>query len=244
MSDTVVLSSSPITKKSTDFSDDSERELALARQAKENLNYNEELSDSAQELRDARLHNRMVEVFDELGIQPFDPENVESYKAKKKEELDEAAREVDQFMDIRVFFGVALLFSALAFLVLAGFVLAGDLPSYSLVLGAIPLYFWYKHRQANSREKPRFNGEKPNHLVWSQWEETRLSQFDGQVPDSTLAKALALKEKVTDKVPEAEFYVSQLQQKAGVSHPDPFLLIRAGENVYYIDVWDEPGFGE
>lgn len=56
------------------------------------------------------------------------------------------------------------------------------------------------------------------------------------IPDFAQSKASEIK----DRVPDAEFYTESLQDTK--YHYDPFLIVRFGDEEYYIEAWMEPGF--
>lgn len=73
------------------------------------------------------------------------------------------------------------------------------------------------------------------------WREENLPGYDGSVPEHILAKAVEIK----NNVPSAEFSVDRLveiREYKEAPLPDPFLIVRAGTESYYLDVWDEKDY--
>jgi hypothetical protein len=65
------------------------------------------------------------------------------------------------------------------------------------------------------------------------WERTALDSYKAPVPEFVLSKALQIKE----ELPDAQFFVDSCR-----FHPDPFLAVKLGNEMFYIEVWDEPEF--
>jgi hypothetical protein len=70
----------------------------------------------------------------------------------------------------------------------------------------------------------------------AKWELLPLYVYNQDVPEFVLAKALDIKE----KLPTAEFYIDQL--RIDEVYVDPFLVVKDGEEMFWIEVWDEPEF--
>ena len=67
------------------------------------------------------------------------------------------------------------------------------------------------------------------------WRRSKLSNYQGQIPEFALSKAIEIKE----RLPQARFYVEELTVN---KRYDPFLIAACGRERFYIDVWDEPEF--
>jgi hypothetical protein len=70
-----------------------------------------------------------------------------------------------------------------------------------------------------------------------EWKRVPLSEYEGNVPEFALAKAVQIK----TAVPKAEFDVMRLYETKETIQPapDPFLWVSLGSEGYYIEVWDE-----
>jgi hypothetical protein len=66
------------------------------------------------------------------------------------------------------------------------------------------------------------------------WEHTELSSYKRPVPEFVLDKAIRIKE----ALPEVKFYIQHLSDPKA----DPFLVAVVGDEIYYVDAWDEPRF--
>ena len=66
------------------------------------------------------------------------------------------------------------------------------------------------------------------------WEHTKLGEYKQPIPEFVIRKAIQIK----DAVPEVDFYIQHLSEPKA----DPFLVARLGEEIYYIEAWDEPRF--
>ncbi len=62
-----------------------------------------------------------------------------------------------------------------------------------------------------------------------------LREYDGEVPEYALSRALEIKE----RMPSAEFDVEELRVS---KRYDPFLIVHCGRERFYIEVWDEKPF--
>jgi len=71
------------------------------------------------------------------------------------------------------------------------------------------------------------------------WEIKPLANYDQPVPEFALATSMELHQ----RVPEVKFSIDQfVVTKARKITQDPFLIAELGEEKYYIEVWDEPGY--
>jgi hypothetical protein len=66
------------------------------------------------------------------------------------------------------------------------------------------------------------------------WQHTELSSYTRPVPEFVLDKAIKIKE----ALPEVKFYIHHLSDPKA----DPFLIASLGEEIYYVEAWDEPRF--
>lgn len=99
-----------------------------------------------------------------------------------------------------------------------------------------------KRHQAEKAELQRRHaaGEQDRFRTAITWDEKKLSEYKGFVPDFVLNKAIELKR----RIPEVEFGVVELTR-----HTDPFLVAYIGgayewqrKEQFYIEVWDEAAF--
>jgi hypothetical protein len=72
------------------------------------------------------------------------------------------------------------------------------------------------------------------------WRTIELSKYEKPIPEFALAKAV----EIAEKVKNAQFSVEELTVSAErvVHDRDPFLIVTAGRETFYIEVWDEPKF--
>jgi hypothetical protein len=77
----------------------------------------------------------------------------------------------------------------------------------------------------------------PGTYVQATWHTVPLRDYDGEVPEYVLSRALEVKE----KMPNAEFEVQELRV---AKRYDPFLIVYCGRERFYIDAWDEKPFEE
>jgi hypothetical protein len=88
-----------------------------------------------------------------------------------------------------------------------------------------------------------------NHIKWTyEWKAVSLCNYNSQpIPEFALAHAIALYEAVRKIDPNrnAEFYVDFLTARSEDMNPpppDPFLVMKLGKEIYYVDVWEEHSF--
>lgn len=75
----------------------------------------------------------------------------------------------------------------------------------------------------------------PGTYVRATWRTVPLREYDGEVPEYALSRALEIKE----RMPSAEFDVEELRVS---KRYDPFLIVHCGRERFYIEVWDEKPF--
>lgn len=151
-------------------------------------------------------------VLEELSITPFTPESVAQYKRKKMAVVMEEIRDRGGLMQ-----------------------------------EVIPAYW---ERQVLCRLKPEeaFHSHDDNIFlvkffdvgvarmaVFLRWEKKPLTEAVG-VPDYVKAKAA----EIASHLPNATLEVDELRSAKRVY--DPFLVVSYGEEIYYVEVWDEPVF--
>jgi hypothetical protein len=68
------------------------------------------------------------------------------------------------------------------------------------------------------------------------WGNTGIEEYRQPIPQFVLNKAVQIKK----ALPDVMFRVQHLND----AHADPFLVAVRGDEVYYIDAWDEPKFEE
>jgi len=98
----------------------------------------------------------------------------------------------------------------------------------------------YQMEEAGRRTREKINEEGLSKWVsgWgmtaASWSHTDLKKYDRPIPEFVLDKAIRIKE----ALPEVEFRVQHLND----ARYDPFLVAILGDEIYYIDAWDEPRF--
>lgn len=71
-----------------------------------------------------------------------------------------------------------------------------------------------------------------------EWRPCPIATYDGNIPPAALSQALAVK----NALPAVEVYVDRLiETTEKIERPDrdPFLMVKLGNERYWIDVWDE-----
>lgn len=68
----------------------------------------------------------------------------------------------------------------------------------------------------------------------ARWEHTEIKSYAEPIPEFVLQKAIQIKE----ACPDVQFYVHHLNDPKA----DPFLVAVHGDEVYFVEVWAEPGF--
>jgi len=79
--------------------------------------------------------------------------------------------------------------------------------------------------------------------TWKEWNwhAEPLANYGYRVPEFALSKAV----KIARELPDARFHVEALFEREGREvrrDPDPFLVVKHGRELFYIDVWDEREF--
>ena len=72
------------------------------------------------------------------------------------------------------------------------------------------------------------------YFIPAQWNHTKLSSYKQAIPEFVIRKAVQIK----DAMPEVDFFVQFISEPKA----DPFLIAVYGEEMYYIEVWNEPRF--
>jgi hypothetical protein len=88
---------------------------------------------------------------------------------------------------------------------------------------------------AEYKERSRRDGYRGLALgthVHATWRVVPLKNYEGDVPEFVLSRALEIKE----RMPSAEFEVEELRVE---KRYDPLLVVSCGRERFYIDVWDE-----
>lgn len=80
-----------------------------------------------------------------------------------------------------------------------------------------------------------FLGLPPGTRVQTRWNTVSLKNYEGEVPEFALSRAMEIKE----RMPTAEFEIEELRVE---KRYDPFLVASYGRERFYIDVWDEREF--
>lgn len=84
----------------------------------------------------------------------------------------------------------------------------------------------------------RFDSDLRGSRTTRTWKLLAIADYDGTIPEFVLHKAVQIK----SAVPKAGLLIDQLfteTEIAPIRERDPFLVVRLGDETYYIDVWDE-----
>lgn len=198
----------------------------------------------------------LAKALKQCHIAPFTEESVELYKRKmvkrpfQMEERELAEWIITLLMVGGFYFNISL-FAWIGSMIVS---VLYNVDGYNsgLMLGIIPVYSFFRlmqsiwNRKAEEMEYGIFTFALVlfslpyvivSHLFSKdsrEWKKVSLdSAYDRDIPESALQKVAT----ISEKCPEARFYVLELTNK-----PDPFLVVTLNEEEYYVDVWDEPGF--
>jgi len=103
--------------------------------------------------------------------------------------------------------------------------------------------FQYQVNEAARRTQEELNklvsgGQVKRIFSWgfsaASWAHTNLKDYSEPVPEFVLNKAVQIKE----SCPDVGFYVHHMNDPKA----DPFLVAMLGDEVYFIEVWEEPRF--
>lgn len=90
-------------------------------------------------------------------------------------------------------------------------------------------------RRTMERIKESFEAYTTGWFAQASWSHQQLQSYKQPIPEFVIRKAI----QIADACPEVTFFVQSLTES-----PDPFLIARVGEEVYYIEAWAEPRFEE
>jgi hypothetical protein len=169
-----------------------------------------------------KVIRELGKILDRLDIQPFSRDSVERYKAEEPNAAE--LTEVPEFFQrhrklARILLRLIPVWGMLSMIGTA----AGWLISWQLGIASLAniLLLLAKGCEFDDRLAALFPS----------WERVPLPQYQEDVPFHVLEKAVAIKK----LMPSAEFYVEQRAK-------DPFLIVKCGEEEYYVEVWQEPRF--
>ena len=76
------------------------------------------------------------------------------------------------------------------------------------------------------------------------WEKAKLGDYQGNVPEFALSKALSIKRAVPDAEIGVRYLVEKYEHKPVPPRPrpDPFIYARLGDEFYYFDWWNERNY--
>ncbi|HXV26682.1 MAG TPA: DUF308 domain-containing protein [Candidatus Paceibacterota bacterium] len=171
-------------------------------------------------LNDAALGFRLLGVLFKLGVTPFTDESVRRYMAQAKYRANGRFRAFNAL-------GVVLLIGGVAGLV--SFIASASSPgaTFSWATSALMVAGILS---AGVGLALLTDGPSPK-----TWDAHDLNEYARPVPAKALLTALRIRE----EMPAARFSVYELAERRRV---DPFLSVTAGNEEYFIAVWDEPTF--
>lgn len=216
---TAVLKREPLTPQET--VEDVDLMLGeLGRQSKEKLRYRGLHREAVRLKSKISLQQTLAD----LGIHPFTASSVQRYKEKCERKANTRLAEISACVA-----GIAVIVWLGALMVLLGCVFAGAAAGafYSavtfVIAVAVSIAGGILAAQTGLERK---------------WKMTEIANYAKPIPTYALQTAVD----VTQSCPPARFYVCSLKQEQTVL--DPFLVVRAGGEEYYLEVWNEPGFNE
>ncbi len=184
-----------------------------------------------EEKRDLPEEPSVLQALDGLGLSPFKPESVARYKRKIDRHYAWKSLPA-RCAGLLIFTGVvsAFLF-ALSSLSLAISVISSEAPSRG---GAWPVLVTFCLGLVSLVTGIRCTMAKTYTPIWERYRHYRI--WDAGTPEFVQHTG----DEITGQVPGAEVYVEKLTVNEQVV--DPFLVIVHGDEEYYVEVWDEPGF--
>ncbi len=212
-----------------------EQELVVLREAASVIGYTSGFTSEKQKKPIVTKQELVERLFEMLGVEPFTAESVSRYKKQKVRWLNKWATLLE-FLDSKTFGACLFCFAAVGFLALlvemAAWILVGHVPS------------WERHWWVWT--VPTFSVSSfvtlvallPSYIKIRKyaWVKTWLDAYKEPIP----LFALSLATQVIELLPEAQFQVDSLVCEERVL--DPFLVMKYRDQLFYLDVWDEPRF--
>ncbi len=191
---------------------------SLAAEAEDVLGYTKLKADIAQ----SKQTSALTQTLHRLGIMPFSPESVAAYK--KQIAFGNSPSFAIRHPQITEFIiGLSLLVFVLSF----GNSFTGWFISVYVGLAAIAL-------MVLGLSVMLIMIEKTDDGTGGEWKLVPLKGYERAVPEFAIQRAVQLKK----ELPTAEIFIDEYIAKK----VDPFLVVKHGEEQFYIDVWDEPKF--
>lgn len=159
-----------------------------------------------------------VDVFRDAGVRPFNREQVEAYMQRPIRRRRTIAVAVASALAVIVFVAAITL---VAITMEARF---GPLVSLSILpILIIPLLM----------------------LSGKEWHEVMLQSYTGEVPTYALQTALDIKDSCRKAgLHNVYLYVVHYASDRKSRTSDPFLMVEIGNEKFYLEYWDEPGFAK
>lgn len=158
----------------------------------------------------------LADVLTVLGIAPFTRESVDRYQTKLADRLNSQSERWRAAANVVAW---VLTISAIATMFAALF--SSLPPAVFLVAAGLALLSIPATMLVNRWD------------MYYHWPVRNIADYNGAIP----ARVVELAKSVRRFCPEATAYVHYLE-----GHPDPFLMVGLGDEVYYLDVWDERDF--
>ncbi|OGY96548.1 MAG: hypothetical protein A2122_02455 [Candidatus Liptonbacteria bacterium GWB1_49_6] len=169
----------------------------------------------------------------DLGIRPYTKELVVAYQkemeAKANREIDEKfarRKHKRHWRIVPALLGAAILWALVGILFFTPKTWEGNPTAGWIVMPPILLAVISVFVAMSTMSEPK---------RWS-WQFARTGDYGGYIPTFAAQSALAIKK----RVPWAQFSIEELSRER-IGH-DPFLVVYAGDERHYIEVWGEPKF--
>lgn len=219
--------------------------------AKEILGYSPiAVKTEAQNNKRSICEQHVAKALETLGIEPMDRDAVEKYKRAKVDEIQsKGSNKFVKYMHTTKCEGLVIGLGFCTFVPLV--ILAIGLGAmadphfdvshplffkYTFGLISLPLMSWITCMIARHKKSVIYTG---------QWNAISIDAYEDPIREFALERALQVKA----VLPESKFYIDVLHEEARnvkteykPAPPDPFLIMRYEHLLFYLDVWDEPGF--
>jgi hypothetical protein len=178
------------------------------------------------QVEESKARAIVAKVFDSLAFAPLKNDAVEAYKNKM-------AWGFLDYAGIAVVAAVALsVVTAIILGILANFGLATKESAVAVLLGGIfgPILMGFAGLVVLA-----------DTVGLKRWRDVLLKEYRDTVPRFALHTAMEIKEALAEYDIKPTFYVSELRSGSDALD-DPFLYMKIGDDIYYLEAWEESGF--
>lgn len=104
----------------------------------------------------------------------------------------------------------------------------------------------YKTQMRQRHSRTRTDSYGDIHRTRASWDEIALTQYKKPVPAFALLRAMQVARELKKASIKHQFVVEELKSTTSVEkrerNLDPFMVLHVDNQVFYLDVWDEPKF--